>query len=89
MSNYNNMALFGNMSNPGYMDAQSLNANAVDPNDWATVAANGLQQIIKARIEQTVADKQQQYGVAPVTVSAPASMNMFLLIGLAVLLMKD
>ena len=94
MTTYANSALFGNSGNPVYMDATYLNPNAASSTDWATVAANGLQAIVAGKINDKVREEQQQYlidrGGGAYTVTATGDgMNLLLLVGLAVLLLKD
>jgi hypothetical protein len=94
MSAYQTDALYGNGANPAYLDATSLNPNASGPTDWLTVASQGLQQIVKGKIYDMVRDEQQQYAIdrgnAGYTISTTANgMNLLLVVGVALLLLKD
>ena len=92
MSDYFNNALYGSNANPGYLDATMMNGNAAGPDDWATVASQGLQAIIRAKIQDKQNEVYQDYvrerGMVSVQTSGDG-MNLLLLIGLAVFLMKD
>lgn len=83
MADYQMSALFGDQPNYSYLDAQRMSSTATGPDDWASVAKNGINALMDFKIRELVYNTQVKQGMNPggVNLQASGGLMQILLIG--------